>query len=1318
MEPMDKPLLRVALTISAAFAFVATGLAHAKASEERFTERYQFATDDEVVDDGDTVQTYTPTLPAPGGDAEIVIRNAMGTQVGGSGLLGSGEYTVEDGLLHAGGEYEWEVFSPGETALSTTIPEMQLSGKTIQVGPSFTRYHSIQSPQDFKVSTNVGVHQAAQGLFTRFWSMADVDDYLDPLPPELTPSPGTRIPALELEAYLRDAQEETCIGSRVCAKPNDPTCSSGFWRETFVLCGATHSVSLAPVSDSAELAGAHDDVDYNIEGRNVASTFSTTLTRDLAGKVGFSFSTAGKHGITAGFGLRSAFAIRGLGTLRVPETGTYVFGTRSSGGARLYLYDSSDDDLGKTLVSDGDAWVHPPLTNDCLGESNRVTYQNKLDRWESPWNSPNTYYYYEYDEDDHSWWQPEEADFDLARERLHENCAIDTEIHFGEPIHLEAGRDYPVQFDAWYGPIEGRLEVHVTRPSGQTVLLPFTWLQAADESTIDFDRRIEPAPPVGAKVEGSAFAMSGVGHSMAVIDPTHGLRVHEANGLGGWTNPVSLTLDGASFGNDGIPVLMQLDPYAGQVAGLPGPGGTGEFVLGPDGATLRSKLVMRSYHQGNGVEDYGTAEIDALEFSIDSQGQAVAIPILTGTVSGTVHFRTVQNGQTIADETYPLEQMGGFVDRNTGVVQLEMRGPHPRAQVRLVMGPDQADERELSTDPATAKFSTPINNGPTFTDSRLGTFVESTPGQFELGGEIFIHHRRLLMDGFCDPMGWCEDPIYTHRYLDIDGFAFGFSAVSHDAVRPIVALNASGTIRIRTSGQSGVTEAIQSATGTFNVATGDLDVEFVGANESVTMTLTAHDYAPSQHTFHESAVAMDDLGTTIVIAPDRVGPLEADAFIVSKIDNCEPFSDENKTVTSVGAALDEAGIPRPYASLPAYISELPTPADPSVTTQNLFANNPNHVGRILENDYAYLEWTVNGELAVRSVEDGDTFWSSNTEAENASLAWQGDGHLVIYSGGSAIWASQTHSAPRGHTLRLIGTQAVILSESGVVRWSTPPGPGVPMRGVAPQSVKITPDGRTIAIQQPTEAGLRIDVLDRATPESPWIATGSFPIDGSETSNLATELPSNVFALGSDAPPFELPKDYCWAPDPRPYTTRFLAYPSNMNGDSITIRSQGFAGQPWMEVAELDGHSDVTSMAFDHWSDNLAIGEPDKQQVTIYTRPNWWDAGGWELTKRIQPNAEPDFGAKVEYTFGVLAVSDREVVRFYRRIDTSSDAEWQDYGDWATFVPRGQPGSDRHVAFSLAGDSVTVLTAAAQLQHARANWFDPVGTVDDVDNFRR
>jgi hypothetical protein len=61
---------------------------------------------------------------------------------------------------------------------------------------------------------------------------------------------------------------------------------------------------------------------------------------------------------------------------------------------------------------------------------------------------------------------------------------------------------------------------------------------------------------------------------------------------------------------------------------------------------------------------------------------------------------------------------------------------------------------------------------------------------------------------------------------------------------------------------------------------------------------------------------------------------------------------------------------------------------------------------LLQNGDASLAWQGDGNLVVYA--NGSAKWATGAKGSAASLCFQGDGNLVIYSGGSAVWSSGTN----------------------------------------------------------------------------------------------------------------------------------------------------------------------------------------------------------------------------------------------------------------------------------------------------------------------
>lgn len=1305
--------------------------------------------------DGETVQTFTPTLARNPDEGALLLFDANGVQRTGSNLVAAPGYTVPEGTLDAGGQYEWHVVAP--VGIKRVKPKPIFSDDGFPDGPvdlaTYVESEVIQSPQAFVVGSKVGAKQASHGLYARFWSLLDLDeDEKQGMDDDFLPAPGARIPNLDVEVWLRDVLGESCPtvqGGGI--DPND-------WSH-YVPCSQEYNIEYVV----PDITGGRpeDDVAFNIEGRNVAHNYATTLNADLAQSGGFEFTTADREVLSYGFGLRNRFAFRALGTLRVPETGVYTFSTRSAGGARVYVYQRTEQDLGKTLVSQPNAWAHPKPGNDCNVFSSKLEFSNPVkEDWKQvgPGISQRKF---EYDKDDESWWQPDEDLLHDLQDELASGCGLDSALRAGTPIELVAGEAYPIMVDAWVGQTPGRVEVHVTDPHGMTMPLPFEWLEAASPGLVTHDRVAYPLAQSGASQAGQAFTLGGDGRAMTVLDSDSGLTVYESDGLGGWSNPNSLTRNGAPIGATAIPYQFRIDRDGSSIQNgrrMNHAGPNLRLWIGPESARFEGPIEMSfrvktgekpapssqwpadrcDYDSWGGfivmcywfTYDSGTTVIDTLEFDVDYVDSSTG-RITNGKVSGS----TTSSNQADADINR-VDQ--GTVDRSSGRISITLSGTNNSGKTELVLDTNLG-ESQYGGDPSAAEFSegfTPKATGG-LRASLDEVRIESRENHVVLMAPFELDQRRRVPE-YCHDEHSCLPAYDEWRQVQLDTLTLRYSSEGPLPERPIASANFSGTYRSNFTNKPQKSLPLTDISGTVNVVSGLIDIR-VTAEGGHTVDLQLAPSEMKARAYHDDAVAMDYLGNTLVVAPDRDGSGAADVLIFSKFDECEPFADANVDMTSVGMLLDEAGIPRPYSSLPVFTSALPVPGTGGAR-QNLDADNPDHNGALLTNGVATLYWE-GGNLVLRDAAM-TTLWETGTKGTR--LSFQGDGNLVVRENNVALWASGTHGN-RGHSLRIMGTRLVVLSEAGKLEWQSPNAVKLPDLPLVPQGVKITPDGRTIAIQQPTLEGLRLDVLDREGPGQPWEITGSFAMGQSggihAPYEVATLMVESAFAVGAEEPPVTF-RRWCWEEDPHPYTQRYVAFPSPIDPDVITVMTQAGSGEAWEEIAELRGHTDVTSLAFDYSADNLAIGEPTRHRVSVYTRPYWWDPTHWAHTKELSPQGKPGFGAKVTYTFGVLGITtdgsykcggpggawplecddsgpfetyNPGEARYYRDVS----GWWTDYTDWTDLELAGL-NADRsgpHVLLSVAGDTNTQFIGVGEVRNGAKPWDEVGGKFRAVDNYR-
>ncbi|MEM8621147.1 MAG: hypothetical protein AAGF73_15620 [Actinomycetota bacterium] len=480
--------------------------------------------------DGPTFDTTTPTLllDQPATDVEVVVADLDGRVVAESGLITGDEWVVTDGALAPGAGYEWSVFAPtGSTTAGVGVPTIGHDGSVsgdMGFGSSSAEYVMEQAPQAFNVDSTAEAGSGRNGLSGEFFphfdptAQVEVDEDGEPVPPlpsAIAPGPGSQLVTNTADWGLVDEDLDSCPVVERAVKPIPGELPGPLIYETIeaTVCEFSYAIKAeATITVESGEAAAH-----NVQGHNVAPAFSTTIDSDVAIDDGFVVSTADENVISAGFPLLTEFGFRSLGYLTVPETGEYQFGTQSPGGAEAFIYITTEDDLGKTRISQNDSWLPSTLGQKYTTQTETFSFENR--EQSSSTGADAVYYYryrtYEYADDDGSWLQPAPLDVRSLVNDLRANGPRADHVRYGDPVHLEAGRAYPIAFTGWVGPLPGVIGLHVDSPNTGQTPVPLSWLTPAPAGTVDFDRTMGSATT---ETYGVAAAISGHGDTLGVLD--------------------------------------------------------------------------------------------------------------------------------------------------------------------------------------------------------------------------------------------------------------------------------------------------------------------------------------------------------------------------------------------------------------------------------------------------------------------------------------------------------------------------------------------------------------------------------------------------------------------------------------------------------------------------------------------------------------------------------------------------------------------------------------------------------------------------------
>ncbi|HEB26902.1 MAG TPA: hypothetical protein ENI05_03855, partial [Porticoccus sp.] len=637
--------------------FFLSSAAVASPEPEEVRQRIGYSEPEEIpVYGGEIIQTSTPVLLRNGGvQGELLLADKNDRQWASSGETADDFFVVQNGLLNPGGQYSWQVLQ--QKKLSVPDIHIEADGATeFGLSASHMLTTEIEIPRNFSVSPSLVTAGSAQGLFARFWSMAGGSES-NGLPDELKPSANARIPSISPQFAMTDIRFEACELEKTTHAGGNQDPLTDY---TYTTCEVEYGME---VNGTKSLSGAEDDVAFNVEENNVAHNFQATLTASMANSEGFEFSTADGSTVSLGYPLRNMFALRALADIQVPVSGTYRLATRSPGGARVYIYDTTDDDLGKTLVSASAAWAHTQPDSSCKAQLPRRAYKNDLlySETEREYWSTTFRYIFEYADDDDSWFQPEEDTLSELGEQFYRKCNLDRELLWGNSIELVAGRGYQIAADFWLGITPGRFAIHIEQPDGSSGPLPFAWLTPV-ESLTDFDRTHMQMDTLN--LVGSAFALSGYGNSLASIDSLGNLQLREPDGLGGWNMPTALTNNGEAMGQFGESVDFVVTTAESAMPGYLPPNevsGSPQFWISTRyDAAVGTATLLESFSLTQTGFIQKNLTVEQLEFNWDINSTVIS--------GGSVLARYDQNGQEV-DLTFSIT--GGFVDYTTGRLQLE-----------------------------------------------------------------------------------------------------------------------------------------------------------------------------------------------------------------------------------------------------------------------------------------------------------------------------------------------------------------------------------------------------------------------------------------------------------------------------------------------------------------------------------------------------------------------------------------------------------------------------------------------------------------------
>ena len=396
--------------------------------------------------------------------------------------------------------------------------------------------------------------------------------------------------------------------------------------------------------------------------------------------------------ISSSFPLQTDFGFRSLGYLEVPETGMYRFGTQSPGGAELAVYDTTEHDLGRTVVSADGAWWPTTLDEEYQATTHRWHFENEYVR--SDTRDCGTQVcrtsYYTYEDDDPTWYQVERRDARWLLDDLRASGPAGDVVRWGHEMELEAGRQYPLAFTGWVGALGGDIGIHVDGPGQAPQPLPFEWISAAGDDVVGFDRGFDTSD--SAPIGGVDAAISGHGDGLAVLGANGVLDFYDTDGGIGWT-PSGSVPDvalrpppvmhpasggtGVAFDDAGSTVAVVVDQWpdadredfepvhhtAELVLGLedlfgaPPGAGSGPFTVYSDGVivVLEEPFWVDVTLFRRPTWPTVRLEVDELVAYVDETGE-----IIDGSIAGFVHD---------GDESWPLSELvSGRIDDDELVI--------------------------------------------------------------------------------------------------------------------------------------------------------------------------------------------------------------------------------------------------------------------------------------------------------------------------------------------------------------------------------------------------------------------------------------------------------------------------------------------------------------------------------------------------------------------------------------------------------------------------------------------------------------------------
>ncbi len=876
--------------------------------------------------DGPIYDTTTPVLSVddPTGDVHFVVVDQSGRVVTGSGPIDDDQWQVHDGVLQPGESYAWSAYTTtGSTAAAVGAPDVLGDGTIsgdMTYGAKIVEFVEEQPLEPFSINPTAGPSGQSNGLATDFFPHYDIADQVEldddgnpveEISPKLRPSPGSHVVSTTAGwTVVDDEHFGLCPLEERARKPAPgefPPPPLIYEPTEAILCDVAFTIEAeATVIDDGGEAAAH-----NVAGRNVVPSDSMIINRDLAVDDGFVVSTTGEYSISPTFSLQTEFGFRSLGYLRVPESGTYLFGTQSPGGAEAFIYISTEDDLGKTLISDPDAWSPTTLGETYTARTERFRFENKENG--SSTSGDALYNYrsrtYEYGVDDTDWIQPDGAFVRGLVDDLRNAGPRADEVRYGEPVHLEAGVNYPLAFTGWVGPLTGDIGLHVDSEITGTTPVPFDWLTPAQPGVVDFDRTMgSDVADVGA----IAAAISGHGDTLAVLDAQGDLHFSSSDGGYGWTEVA--TLPGIATA---MPVIQPTTPYDVDAGASTG---AGKRHFESANGQLVGELVdgeLRVFGGPVEMVDPAVQEpttIEYLDVRFDRDGTLISgtvdgsTPMQRTDPNGLVYVGPNENGRIVLDTI-----TDGSLSVTSGALEVVLEDDawltHPgRLDNRVVLAldieptePAPTTVKTMAIDDAGATLVTAVDR-PAIVPSeafggRLSLNTTGSSGHNLPDGLVTID---TIMGGGDSSLA-IVDGRYSFRSdpLVLEGPEFS-EPITVDALE-VTFDRDFGLAEGHAAGRLVATDGVVYELDTVQAATLDL------ANGHVTINLSD----TSQDLFHMLS------SLTVLTFELEVLPGDAPAFdvaIIEKRDVEQPWSTTNRQITQLNTLLDDAGLERPAMS--------------------------------------------------------------------------------------------------------------------------------------------------------------------------------------------------------------------------------------------------------------------------------------------------------------------------------------------------------------------------------------------------------------------